>query len=126
MLPQEAARLLHADAEKRQHDLAEDVAGDRDRGGDDDERPGVGQDVADDDPEAADPERLGGGHELVAANREHEAADDARETGPSDEREDRHDAEVDLLAGEIDGEDGAQRDDQVERRDAEQQLRRRA
>ena len=49
-------------------------------------------------------ERLGGRDELVAADREHQAADDAREAGPPDEREDGDDAEVDLLARQIDRE----------------------
>ena len=42
--------------------------------------------------------------------------------GPADERENRDDAEVDLLARQIHREDRAKRDDEVERRNAEQQL----
>ncbi len=116
------ARLLHADAEKRQHDLAQDVAGNRQRRGHDHVRHRVRQHVPRDDAQPAESERLGRRHVLALAHRQHQAADDARQAGPADERENRDDAEVDLLARQIDREDRAQRDDQIERRDAQQQL----
>ena len=93
------------------------------RGGHDDERPGVRQDVPRDDAEPAHPERLGRRDELVAPDREDETADHAGETRPADERQDRDNPEIDLLAREIDRKDRAQRDDQIQRRNAEQQFR---
>ena len=82
----------------------------------------VGQDVPGDDPESADAERFGRRDVLVAPDRQHQAADDARQPRPPDEGQNRDDAEIHLLAWQIDREHRAQRDDQVERRDAEQQL----
>ena len=73
--------------------------------------------------EAAHAQRFGGGHVLVAPDRQHQPADHARQPRPSDERKDRHDAEVDLLAREVDGKHRAQRDDQIEGGDAQEQFR---
>ena len=68
------------------------------------------------------PERLGRRHVVALPHRQHEPADDARKAGPADERQNRDDAEVDLVARQIHRKHRAKRDDQIERRDAEQQL----
>src|ERR1043166_9537083 len=115
-------RGLHADAEEAQEHLTQDVARDRHGRGHDRERHRVRQDVAHDDPQARRPERLGREHVLRLPERQHHATDDPGEARPADERQDRDDREVGLLARQLEREHAAQRHDQVEAGDAQEQL----
>ena len=111
------ARLLHADAEKRQDDLAQDVSGNRQGRRHDHVRHRVRQHVPRNHAKAPEAQRFRRRHVVALAHREHQAADDARETRPADERQDRDDAEVHLMARQVHGKHGAERDDEIQRRE---------
>src|ERR1700730_17490628 len=88
-------RLGDAQSQEGQGRLREDRAAEL-RGGEPDERAdGIGQDVAESDPEMRDAESAGGFHVLELADAEHACADDAR--GP------RHDGDRDGQDHVLDG-----------------------
>ena len=63
-------------------------AGDQQRGVDDDRREQVGQDLAEHDPQVPGPERPARLDELALAQRQRVAADEPRDVGPGEERDD--------------------------------------
>ena len=67
----------------------QDVRRDEQRGVDDDRRDEVGQDLAEDDPPVRGAERARGLDELLLAQRQHLAADDARDVRPVDDARSR-------------------------------------
>ena len=86
-----AGLVVDADAEEREGGLVEDHLRDQDRGVDDDRRGQVGQDLAEDDARVRGAGGAGGLDELLLAQRERLAADDARHVGPARDRDDEDD-----------------------------------
>ena len=109
------ARFLDADAEKAQHDFAEDIIRHAQRRRDDDIGKRVRQNVAHDDFQMRLAERAGGEDELLFAQRERHAANHPRHARPADEAQDDDDHGINLRGTHARRKRRAQRNDEIQR-----------
>lgn len=105
---------LDAEAEETQAGFGEDVAGDAEGNGDEDEAGELGEDVAGNDGEGAEANGLAGFDEFVFLDGENHAANDSGETSPTHEGENQGDHGKAGGAGESGGEDDGKADQEIE------------
>ena len=102
-LPERRRRRLNAEAEERERGLEEDGGRDQERHGDDDRPHGAREHVPEHDAHVSRTRGLRRLDELLLAQREEGAADDARESDPDQQRDDDADAPR-LALAEVGGE----------------------
>ena len=87
--PHEGVPSGNPHAEERESGLEQDVARDDERGVDDDRRGHVREDLPEDDAPVRGSQRARGFHELLLADRQHLAANDAGDVGPPEQPDDQ-------------------------------------